>query len=202
MVKLPEEEPIEKVVEMQKQGIPTDDIVKDLRAQGISYKDTEDAINQAELRPSIMEEMDQAPAPTPTSEAPPAETSAPQPIPIQQPQFIPQQPVRSEIENVEVLIENIVEEKWQRAMETYGDMAAWKEKVRTEIISIKQELLRIRNKLENTESAILGKVTKYDKDIVEMGSEVRALEKVLQNILKPLTTSIKDLQSVTKKLKK
>lgn len=247
MVRLPEKENIEKVVEMKKRGIPTDDIVKDLRAQGLSYKESEGAMAQADLpapagpamqpspqmQPSIMEQgapvgpaqpMQQAPAPAPQQPLPPPQPQLPpppeptretrepepreEPAPepeyreAPQPQFIPTQPIRSEIENVEILIENIVEEKFQRMLEAYGDIGAWKEKVRTEVIAIKQELLRIRNKLENTERAILGRVTKYDKDIVDMGSEVKALEKVLQNILKPLTSSVKELQSVTKKLKK
>lgn len=205
MVNLAKKEAIEKVIEMKQSGIPTEDIVKDLRAQGFSYKETEDALNQSELRssselqPSIMEEA--------TGGAPPeletSEEVQEAPVEAQMPrQFIPSTPARTEMENVEVLIENIIEEKWKRAMETYGDIISWKEKVRSEIIAVKQELLRLRSKLENTEQAVLGRVVKYDKDIVEMGSEVKALELVLKNILKPLTSSVKDLQSITKKLKK
>lgn len=201
MVNLAKKEAVEKVIEMKQSGIPTEDIVKDLRAQGFSYKETEDALNQSELKssselqPSIMEEaIAEAPPEMEVQEAP-VETRVPQ-------QFVPSAPARTEMENVEILIENIIEEKWKRAMETYGDILSWKEKVRSEIIAVKQELLRLRSKLENTEQAVLGRVTKYDKDIVEMGSDVKALELVLKNILKPLTSSVKDLQSITKKLKK
>jgi len=205
---LAKKEAVEKVVEMKKQGIPVHDIVDDLRKQGFSYQESEDAMNQAEfksssqLQPSIMEEEStNVPPPEMPSQPEREEESISEPV-IQPQQFIPTQPVKSEMENVEVLIENIVEEKWKRMMENYGDILSWKEKVRTEIIAVKQELLRLRTRLENTEQAILGRVTQYDKDIIEMGSDVKALEKVLQNILKPLTSSIKELQEVTRKLKK
>jgi len=203
---------------MKTRGISTRGIVEDLKKQGLSYKESEDTFNQAGysssgLQPSMMEQGAEEMPPPPVPEEPQREyeeeqtyNSEPSPEQFvrQQPaqQFIPTQPIRTEIENVEILIENIVEEKFQRMLDTYGDIGSWKDKVRTEILAIKQELLRIRSKLESTEQAVLGRVNKYDKDIMEVGTDVKALEKVLQNILKPLTTSIKELQVVTKKLKR
>ncbi len=105
-------------------------------------------------------------------------------------------------DEVEALIEQIIEEKWNTITAGIGDINLWKEKVRTEIISIKQELLRLEHRFEEVNKAVLGKVSQYDKSIKSVGADVRAIEKTLQKILQPLTTNIKELQRLTTKLKK
>lgn len=109
---------------------------------------------------------------------------------------------RTNIEEIESLIESVVEEKWRLVMEPFGDFNMWKEKVRTEIVSIKQELLRTENRFENLEKAIIGKVHEYDTHVLNIGAEIKALEKVFQKIMQPLTENIKELSKITEKLKK
>ena len=108
----------------------------------------------------------------------------------------------SAIDEIEELVESVVEEKWRSLMENFGNIGMWKEKVRTDLLSIKQELVRIENRFENLQKAVLGRIQGYDKNITDVGSEVRALEKVLEKILNPLTTNIKELTRITEKLKK
>ena len=86
-------------------------------------------------------------------------------------------------------------------MKDFGDITVWREKVRTDILSIKQELIRTQERLENLQKAVLGKVSEYDKDVREIGTEIKALEKVMEKILEPLTSNIKDLQKVADELK-
>ncbi len=109
---------------------------------------------------------------------------------------------QSNIDEIEELIESVVDEKWRSIMENVGDIGLWKDKVRTEVLSIKQELLRLENRLENLQKAILGKVRSYDEHMVEVGSQIKALEKVFSRIVEPLTTNIKELDRLTKQLKK
>jgi len=106
------------------------------------------------------------------------------------------------IDEMEELIESVVDEKWRTLIENVGDIALWKDKVRTEVISIKQEIIRLENRFDNMQKAILGKVKSYDENMVEVGSDIRALEKVFSKILDPLTTNIKELNRLTKELKK
>ena len=93
-------------------------------------------------------------------------------------------------------------EKWQSLIENFGDIGLWKDRVRIEVSSIKQEILRLENRFENLQKAILGKIKSYDENIVEVGSDIKALEKVFAKILDPLTTNIKELDRITKQLKK
>ena len=83
-----------------------------------------------------------------------------------------------------------------------GDLNVWKEKVRTDILSVKQELIRMDNKIESLQKIILGKVRDYDAHITEVGTDIKALEKVLQNVITPLSSNVKELSKITERLKK
>ncbi len=156
---------------------------------------------------------DDAPNPSDVSQEEPSLLDQ-QPIRDQPQQFtqqpsiqnFPTQPVKvdytpSNIDELEELVESIINEKWRSLIENFGDIGLWREKVRTEVLSIKQELRRMEARFENLQRAVLGKITNYDENIKEVGSEVRALEQVFQKIMEPLTTNIKELEKVTKKLK-
>ena len=109
---------------------------------------------------------------------------------------------RTNIEEIESLIESVVEEKWRQAMESFGDINIWKERARTEIVSIKQELLRLMQRFEGMEKAMIGKVSEYDRNVQSIGTEMKAIEKVMQKIMQPLAKNVKELERITKKLKK
>ena len=129
-----------------------------------------------------------------------------QPQQAMQQQPFPAQPIKvdyapSNIDEIEELVESVINEKWRSLVENFGNIGLWKDKVRTEISSIKQELRRLETRFDNLQKAILGKITSYDENIKDVGSEIRALEKVFQKIIEPLTSNIKDLDRITKKLK-
>ena len=108
----------------------------------------------------------------------------------------------SAIDEIEELVESVVEEKWRTLMESFGNVNIWKERTRIDISSLKQELIRLENRFENLQKAILGRIQTYDKNIMEVGSEIKAMEQVFQKILNPLTSNIKELSRITDSLKK
>ena len=108
---------------------------------------------------------------------------------------------RSNLEETEALIESLIQEKWDAFMQNFGDLSVFKEKVRVEIISIKQEVVRIQQRFENMQTAILGKVKEYDTNMTNVTTEMVALEKVFQKIIQPLTTNVKELGRITEELK-
>ena len=110
------------------------------------------------------------------------------------------QPV--DIERMHEIIEAIVEEKWEDLVSKVGNLAVWKEKVNNDVVSIKQEVIRIQENFRGLQNAILGKVKDYDEGIRGVHTEMRALEKVFEKILEPLTSNIKELTRITQELKK
>ncbi|MBU0929700.1 MAG: hypothetical protein KJ623_01360 [Nanoarchaeota archaeon] len=126
------------------------------------------------------------------------------------PQFEMPQPItptpaitgRADMETIEQIAESIVNEKWEDLMASVGNIALWKEKIQTDVRSIKQEIMRIEERFENLQSAILGRVEEYHKTISTVGTEMKALEGVLERILQPLVSNIKELSRITEDLKK
>jgi hypothetical protein len=216
------EPPVELVMGMLDQGMPSSEIVTKLQAGGYANKDIQEALNQAQTKASIEgpeehEEVEEPNIPAPPTpqmkpsvltteqeQPPPAQLTQVQEQPplVQQPEPIMQFPSRGQDERIEEVAESIIDEKWQKVLEDIGDLATWKEKMRTEVISIKQEVLRVENRFDSLQKAIMGRIKEYDKEVVEVGTDVKALEKLLQNILNPLADNIKELKKITTKLKK
>ena len=100
------------------------------------------------------------------------------------------------------IVESIISEKFDDMTSNLGDLAAWKEKINHDVVSMKQEILRMEEKFENLQNAIIGRVKEYDKGISNVHTEMKALEKVLERILEPLVTNIKELSKITDEMKK
>ena len=123
-----------------------------------------------------------------------------QPQQAQQMNFSEPSPERASYDMIEEIAESIVGEKWEELVRGVGDLKLWKEKIDTDLAGVKQEIVRVQNRFENLQKAVLGKVSEYGEGIQDLGAEIKALEKVLGNIISPLTKNIKDLERVTKKL--
>ncbi len=210
------EPPTELVLDLQGKGASNEQIIKQLQDQGYSYELIADALHQAdtktnidlghaEMQPSVLHEnnMGEAPAPsTRQQSSPQQEPSSSMPM-ITPPQVNAyNQFSRDSHEEIEEIAEAIIDEKWQKVFEDIGDLASWKERVQREISSIKQEVLRQEGRYDHLQQAVIGKIHDYDKNIADVGTEMKALEKLLQNIIKPLTQNVRELTKITEKLKK
>ncbi len=108
---------------------------------------------------------------------------------------------RASFDVIEEIAEAVISEKWGDLVRGVGDLRLWKEKVDTDLSGIKQEIIRTQTRFENLQTAIMGKVSEYGEGVTEIGAELKALEKVMEKIINPLTKSVKDLQKVTDKIK-
>ena len=217
--------PVNNVLDMRKQGLENNQIARNLQST-FQPEQISDAMNQADIK-SAMGENDIPPglrdAPSPTSSgdvdsemptfnpspnetpAMPETQMAAQPMTFQSsgPQgFAPPPGDRANYNIIEEIAESIVQEKWDKLISGVGDIKLWKEKVESDITGIKQEILRTQHRLENVQKAVLGKVSAYSESMEGISSDIKALEKVFEKIVNPLTKNIKDLDRITKKLKK
>jgi hypothetical protein len=144
-----------------------------------------------------------APAEEPKAAAPQQGFGMPQ---VQQPapqEFVTNSPQPSmDVESVQEIVESIIDERWQEVVASVGDITIWKSRVEDDITSIKQEILRLDDRLGKLQASIIGKVDEYQKGISKVSSEMEALEKVFSKIMEPLTTNIKELQRITQNIKK
>ena len=78
-----------------------------------------------------------------------AEESAPmESITTQETQVQAQQPMDM-TERIHEISEAIVNEKWEEFISKIGDLPIWKERVNSNIIGIKQELIRTQERFDN-----------------------------------------------------
>ena len=214
------EPPTNKVLELRSKGFTNTQIIDQLQKESFSQQEISDAINQADIKNTIEFPSPEDPqiefglmdAPSPSGLEEHNQSTSIQNQPQQrsnqslftQPKYSSQEIFssrESDIERLQELTESIIQEKWEDLMKSVGDITMFKEKVRSEIISIKQEIIRTQERFDTLQKAVLGKVTEYDKDVKEVGSEIKALEKVLERIIEPLSTNIRELQKVTQEIK-
>ncbi|MDP4012686.1 MAG: hypothetical protein Q8R00_03730 [Candidatus Nanoarchaeia archaeon] len=133
-----------------------------------------------------------------------AETSEEQPsfMPANIPQEAQEGLPRETEEFIQEIVESVISEKWEKVSEEIGDLSAWQDRVNTDLQSIKQEILRVESRLDNLQTAIVGRIGEYDSHIKSVGTEVKAIEDVLSKIMQPLSTNIKELSRLTEDLKK
>ena len=110
-------------------------------------------------------------------------------------------PAQVDSERIHEVAEAIVNERWEEFLAKVGDISIWKERTETNIISIKQEIVRINQRFDNLQNAILGKIHDYDQGMKDVHTEMKALEKVFEKILEPLVSNIKELGRITQDLK-
>ncbi len=215
--------PINEVSEMKKKGLTNEQIIGSLSDKSYSHEQIASAMDQTNIKheatttsstplpPSgtMGVPLGLTNAPSPTSETP---NNSQQPSPItpittnpQSSDLISMQSMpaeRASYEMVEEIAESVIKEKWAELLHGLGDISKWKEKTETDIQAIKQEILRTQQRFDNLQTASLGKVEEYGKDIRDIGTEMQAIEKVLNKIITPLTTNIKELSKITEELKK
>lgn len=184
-----------------------------------TYQDIYDTINKSNLKPGSPEDFDSNPlndldqfeAPSPKAETPRA--PAPQDYYSEVPEA-PEAPAppsynysgqgfqQDSSSQVQEIVESLIEEKWEEVLNKVGDIGLWREKVERDITSIKQEIIRTQTHFMNLQRSVLGKVNDYNKNILDVNTEMQALEKVFQKILEPLSTNVKELSKITGRLKK
>ena len=224
---MPEDTPTNKIHELQSSGKSNTEIIQTLQGEGYSFQQISEALNRSqtnptaepvespsELKPSVLYSEDEEPIapepPIPTelaiTQEPRMESMQdsyhPQSWPEQEPFEYPSSSLGATTEDIEEIAESIIHEKWQKMTEEFGEIFSWKDKVSNDIDSVKQEIMRIENRFENLQNSIVGKVKEYDESVSDVGVEIKALGKLLSNIINPLTSNVKELEKILKDLKK
>ena len=229
MIKLAENDtPTDVVTSLRSQGLSDEQIIGQLQQQGYSAKQTSEAMNQADIKTVASPSADQQDyqnysVASPNVMQPSAMESTPPPITAPAPEYsqtaetytpeqmnasmaaqqYPQMDYqRGMEETIEEISESIVDERFQKLKDEMGDIPSWKIKISDDITSLKDDMSRIDSRFDNLEKAIMGKTAEYTEGLEEVNSDIKALEKVLRNIIEPLTNNIKELSKIVEQLKK
>jgi len=183
-----EENLIQLVLEMKSNNYTNDQIIQHLQLQGYESQQIYDSITAAELRSGrpVQEEQHMGKQESYDISQPPQEN-------------LQMSSVRDEIEAV---AESIIDEKWAEFEDSVKKILDWKAEVATRIEGFTKEVEDLKHNMMNLQKGLFGKINEYDKSIVNVGTEIKALEKVFKDILPTLTDNVQELSRITTKLKK
>jgi len=184
--------PVDKVAALQKQGMSNFQIVQSLQQQGFSSQQIYDAINQASVKSGVNPTPAQPMMPPAPGAPPPGPTGVPPPPPVPS----------STAPGIEETVEAIVDEKWKEVSDALGKINEWKSTTDTSINKIQQSIKDLKSDMDNLHKAIVAKIGEYDQNILNVGTEIKAMEKVFSKVLPTFTENVNELSRVTKGIKK
>ncbi len=180
---------VDRVMQLRQQGMNNNQIIQSLISQGNSYPDVFNAMSQADMMGTqatgaALQQMQPMPS---------------APMPPQQMQMPQQENIH---EKVEEIAEAIIEEKWDELVKNMNKVIEWKTKTDAKIAQIEQKLKDVDQNFEELHRAVLGKVGEYDKNIQDVGTELKAMGKVFEKIIPTLTENVNELSRITQEAKK
>lgn len=195
----PGETPTDYVINMQNQGLTPNQIIQILQRQGYSQRQIYDALNQASVKGAVETAPNFQSVPTPEAGiAPPMQ--GPSMSPPTPPHYSQQSPPQAP-KDIEAAVESVVEEKWKEWEKKQDKEKEWKDKMDARITRLEQYVTDLKSDIDNLHRAIVSKIADYDKNLLSVGTEIKAMEKVFQKVLPTLTDSVGELSRITKDIK-
>jgi uncharacterized protein YoxC len=160
------------IQQLKQQGLSNNQIISTLQQQGFHSGQIFEALNQASGRPG------------------------PQPLNNSRPTMSPMQGSEEEI------IEAIIDEKWNDLLEDINRIIAWKDRTTQRVDQFEQQLKDLKDQFNKLHQAVIGKVGEYDQHILQVGAEIKAMEKVFSKVLPTFTENVHELSRVAETMKK
>ena len=201
---MPEDTPTEAVLSMRQQGLTNNQVIAALQRQGYNTNQILDAMNQADIRMQTKKPFDTEGGRMPENipvQPPAAGAPAPAPAPLPGEELPPAEP-SADTERIEELAEAIIEEKWTDLMENINRIVEWKDKTEARITQLETVMKSMKDDFDKMHTSVLERVGEYDKHIGEVGTEVKALEKVFQKVLPGFIENVSELSRITEEMKK
>ena len=207
--------PLSKIQELKSRGMTNNQIIQTLQQQGFTMTQVFDALSQSSVQPSATTQAMQngtgqfLNAASQTSQVPPLSPSQLNtrqtgvrrmempPMPNQQAplNFDPGS-------DTEEMIEAIIDEKWNDMVADINKVIAWKESTESRIAKMEQQMVDMKDQFDKLHQAIVGKVGEYDQHILEVGAEVKAMEKVFSKVLPVFTDNVAELSRITDQVRR
>ncbi len=191
----PDAPPINHVIGMRQQGLNNNQIIQNLQRMGYPPNLIFDALNQADIKGGVQQ-------------IPPdffqQGQQMSQPQSAMQPMDFPPQQAQEDVskESVEEMIETIIDEKWEELMKNINKVIEWKNKADAKVNSLEQDFKDLKADFDKLHNAVLGKIADYDQNIINVGTEIKAMEKVFQQIIPTFTENVNELSRLTQSIKK
>lgn len=193
--------PVSEILQMRSTGLTNNQIVDKLQRQGYNFDVISRGFTQAEAKGGVTNmEMNGAGVSNPQN-----------PMTFNQGQMNSDSQneqrdglsdaVVTEKERIEELAEAIIDEKWNELEANIKKIVDWKERTESRLDRMEEAMDSLKSNFSDLHKGVLGKIGDYDRNITDIGSEIKALEKVFQKILPTFTENVNELTRITKDLK-
>ena len=205
---------LDQIMQMKHQGMPDEQIVENLQEQGISPREINDALNQAQIKNAINNEEEQEyitpPAPDQQqSEYQTQELSEEQNhYDYQQPQETYSQqgyndvPERNNSDMTIEISEQVFSEKIKKTQKQVEDLIEFKTLSETKTENISDRLKRMENIIDKLQIEILEKIGSYGKNIEGIKKEMSMMQDSFGKVVNQATKNHKKTTSHKKTSKK
>ncbi len=188
-----QENPVEMVRRMKAQGMNQQQVIDAMQREGFSQTQIYDAIDTStQVERQQQEPAQQGPMP-PLNPLPPPGALQPQGGFSQQ----QQQPSQGKLEQVDELIERTVDEKWREFSSELKRMDEFRVTTETRLSHVETQLANLDQKFDSLKNAVIAKIKDYDTSILNVGTEMKAMEQVFQKILPELQNNVSELSRIT-----
>ncbi|MCK4589782.1 MAG: hypothetical protein KAT77_05020 [Nanoarchaeota archaeon] len=196
--------PVDQVMQLRQQGYSNNQIVDQLQRQGYAFQQIYDAMSQADLTKLAGAPVGGQGAEMPP---PPGPEAAPMPEPAPRPEAQPYAqeypaPAGDSDERISEIAEAIINEKWEELIEEVKGIGEWKDKVEANIKKMSSDLEHLKGEFSELHKGVLGKISEYDEHIRDVGSELKAIERVFKDVIPSFTENVSELSRITKGMKK
>ncbi len=203
----PSDIPVDLVISMRKQGMDNNAIIQSLQAKGYSSSQIFAALTQADEHgvgqktklQSAVHDFNAMPDPAPSVAQ---QQAMPPPIPSM-PGSQQSQPVLQGDQTVttEEIVEAIIDEKWNELMKDIGKIVEWKNSVEARIMNLENNLKSLQHNFDKLHSAVIARVTEYDKHLLNIHGQLKAFETVLSKFLPVFSENVQELSAAVNALK-
>jgi FtsZ-binding cell division protein ZapB len=188
--------PISEVKELRKKGLTDNQIIEELESRGYSLPQINDALAQAAIEwPEAGGAAEEYPG---YAGHPSFEGAAEAPEGYPSPEGALPEELHGRIEEI---AESIIDEKWDDLLNEVRKIVEWKEKLEEEVERIKSDVDHLQERFKELHQGVLGKLETYDEKMTEVGTELKAVGKVFREVIPEFVENVKELKSVTKKVK-
>ncbi|MFH1438983.1 MAG: hypothetical protein ABIG89_00320 [Candidatus Woesearchaeota archaeon] len=108
----------------------------------------------------------------------------------------------ADLERIEELAEAIIDEKWNEIVKSINKIADWKDRTESKITKMEQNFENLQKGFDQLHQGVIGKIGEYDKNLVNISAEIKAMDKVFQKVLPVMTENVNELSRITQDMKK
>ena len=202
---------LEKVLELQSQGMQDTEIIRKLRDEGISPQEINDSLNQLKIKNAVsqpgiadseMHEMEQSimQETQPQEAQPQAQPAYAEQYPSQDYAYQDQytQPQAADTETISEIAEQVVSEKFKQFAEKTGDISSFKSNTQDRLAEIEAKIKRIENSLDKIQQAIIGKIGEYGENMSLVQRDLENMHNTMSKLMNPLIDNYNQMKKIAR----